>query len=553
MEKETARQKIKKLKEKIQFHDRLYYNLDQPQITDFEYDQLIKKLIDLETEYPDLKSPDSPTQKVPGQALSHFEKKAHSQAMLSLQNSYSLEELKSFYERLSKSLQTKNLVLFMEPKLDGMAVELIYENGNFKTALSRGDGEIGEDITATVKTIKSIPLKMKSFDKLPSVLEFRGEILIFKKDFKRINEEQELQKQAVFSNPRNLAAGSVRQLDPRETAKRPLRCFIHSPGGIVDPSLKNQEDFIKQLSHWKLPAFKISSSKKLKPPFELCRMSTSFEDVADYYNQMRDIRSKLPFEIDGIVLKINSFSQQKELGAIARSPRWAMAGKFPSEQKVTFLEKIKLQVGRTGVITPVAVLRPVQLGGVTVRYASLHNFKEIKRKNIQESVNVLVHRAGDVIPEVIRVEEPDLKPLSSVAFLIIGFIVLFLGSSLAVDSSLNLVETFSLSEKFAGIFILSLSTSLPELASVLQASLKKESDIALGGIIGSNIFNTLFVLGTAGLFSSLSFLTLYTDYFFMIAVHLALFLCLMLFTKIPKSIFVGFIGFYLFYIGFILL
>ena len=457
MKKEKACQKIKQLKKKIQFHDRLYYNLDQPQITDFEYDQLLKELIDLETQYPEYLSQDSPSQKVPGEALSHFEKKPHTQAMLSLQNSYSIEELRAFYDRLLKSLQTEELTLFMEPKLDGMAVELIYEKGFFKTALSRGDGTIGEDITAPVKTIRSIPLKLENFPieksgelnlglqkergsgKLsedstlkykieqlndlsdptspqikkefsdekspdPAVIELRGEILIFKEDFKRINEEQELNKQSLFSNPRNLAAGSVRQLDPQVTAKRPLRCFIHSLGGVEIPFLKTQKDFIKTLHKWELPVFKISSSKKLKPPFELCRLSHSFEDIVNYYNQMKEIRPKLPFEIDGIVLKLNSLQEQKELGAIARSPRWAMAGKFPPEQKVTFLEKIKFQVGRTGVITPVAVLSPVQLGGVTVRHATLHNFKELERKNIQEGVSVLVHRAGDVIPEVIRAE-----------------------------------------------------------------------------------------------------------------------------------------------------
>ena len=412
MTKEKALKKIIKLKGEIQFHDQLYYHLDQPQITDFEYDQLLKELIGLETQYPELRAPDSPTQKTPGKALPHFKKKAHTEAMLSLQNSYSLEELKSFYERILKFFQVKQISLFMEPKLDGMAVELIYEEGFFKTALSRGDGKTGEDITAQVKTIRSIPLKLENFKTqnnelrdLP-LLEVRGEILIFKKDFKRINKEQEKLKEMTFSNPRNLAAGSVRQLDPQVTAQRPLRCFIHSLGGISIPSLQTQKDFIEKMNSWKLPAFKISSSKKLKAPFELCRLSHSFEDVASYYNQMKALRSELPFEIDGVVLKLNSLAGQKELGAVARGPRWAMAGKFPPEQKLTFLEKINFQVGRTGVITPVAVLSPIELGGVVLRHATLHNFKELERKNIQEGVAVLVHRAGDVIPEVIKIVEP---------------------------------------------------------------------------------------------------------------------------------------------------
>ena len=453
MEKKVAYKKITELKKDIAFHDRLYYNLDRPQITDFEYDALLQKLQNLESQFPDLKSLDSPTQKVPGEVLAHFKKKAHTQAMLSLQNSYSVEELRSFCERLLKALNTKELTFFMEPKLDGMAVELIYENGFFKTALSRGDGRVGEDISSTVKTIRSIPLKLQNFNSLQnkeeqdgqktafkslyqekSFLEIRGEILIFKEDFKKINEEQELKKEATFSNPRNLAAGSVRQLDPTITAKRPLRCFIHSPGGIEIPSVKSQEDFIKKLHHWNLPAFKVSPdwssdkspsdshSKKtsffeqknkkealqLQAPFGLCAVASSFQDLVNYYTQMQSLRPKLPFEIDGIVLKLNSFSQQKKLGSIARSPRWAMAAKFKPEQAVTFLKKVKFQVGRTGVITPVALLTPVQVGGVTISQASLHNFKDLERKKIQEGVHVLIHRAGDVIPEVIKViEEPS--------------------------------------------------------------------------------------------------------------------------------------------------
>ena len=453
MENKVAQEKITKLKKDIAFHDRLYYNLDRPQITDFEYDALLQKLQDLESQFPDLKSLDSPTQKVPGDVLAHFKKKTHTQAMLSLQNSYSVEELRRFCERLLKSLNPEEFTFFMEPKLDGMAVELIYEDGFFKTALSRGDGRVGEDISSTVKTIRSIPLKLQNFKSLQnneekngqktafktlyqekSLLEVRGEILIFKEDFKKINEEQELKKEATFSNPRNLAAGSVRQLDPTVTAKRPLRCFIHSPGGIEIPSVKSQEDFIKKLHHWNLPAFKVSPdwssnknpsdshSKKtsffeqrnkkealqLQPPFGLCAVASSFQDVVNYYNQMQSLRPKLPFEIDGIVLKLNSFSQQKKLGSIARSPRWAMAAKFKPEQAVTFLKKVKFQVGRTGVITPVALLTPVQVGGVTISQASLHNFKDLERKKIQEGVHVLIHRAGDVIPEVIKViEEPS--------------------------------------------------------------------------------------------------------------------------------------------------
>jgi len=432
MTKKQASQKLAELRQKIQHHNKWYYDLDQPQITDFEYDKLFKKLIDLESKYPELKSLDSPSQKVPGKALPHFTKKAHTQAMLSLENSYSVQDLRAFCERLVKSLETEKLSFFMEPKLDGMAVELIYEEGFFKTALSRGDGEIGEDITAQVKTIKSLPLKLQNGQ--TQNLEVRGEILIFKEDFKRINEEQEKAKEKTFSNPRNLAAGSVRQLDPKITAQRPLRLFIHSPGGLEIPSVESQADFIKKLHEWGFPAFSppsLSPNLKhnavtsffeegaddpqvLKPPFGLLTMAHSFQDIVSYYNRMQEIKSQLPFEIDGIVLKLNSFLEQGKLGNIARSPRWAMAGKFRPEQKITQLEKVKLQVGRTGVITPVALLKPVSVGGVTLRQASLHNFKELERKNIQEGVAVLVHRAGDVIPEVIKVVDkpsPAIKKL----------------------------------------------------------------------------------------------------------------------------------------------
>ena len=412
--------RIQELRAEICRHDQLYYNLDRVQITDLEYDRLFKELLELEEKHPKFKSLDSPTQKIPGEALSHFQKKAHSQPMLSLQNSYSLEEIKNFYQRLLKSLKTEKLSFFMEPKLDGMAVELIYENGFLKTALSRGDGFVGEDITASVKTIRSVPLSLavskiigeaqSRFDFPSPILELRGEILIFKEDFKRINEEQELAKQPFFANPRNLASGSIRQLDPKITAKRPLRCFIHSLGGIEIPGIKTQEDFIQKMQKLKLPAFRLCHSKKLQPPLDLCRVSHCFEDVVDYYRQMEKLRKDLPYEIDGIVLKLNNWDQQKELGSIARSPRWAMAGKFTPEQKTTVLKKIKLQLGRTGVITPVAVLKPVQIGGVTVRHASLHNFKELERKDLREGDSVLVHRAGDVIPEVIKAQ--DRKKLS---------------------------------------------------------------------------------------------------------------------------------------------
>ncbi|MCY4321168.1 MAG: NAD-dependent DNA ligase LigA [Bdellovibrionaceae bacterium] len=396
--KKNILKKIQKLKDKIKFHDNLYYNLDQAQITDFEYDKLFQKLQELEKQYPEFKTKDSPSQKIPGKALSKFKKHTRLVPMLSLQNSYSKLDIEKFYQKTLKLLKTENLTFFLEPKLDGMAVELIYEKGFLTRALSRGDGYTGEDITIAMKTLKALPIYIG--DKAPSFLEIRGEVLILKKDFERINKEQELAGLVPFASPRNLAAGSLRQLDPKITASRPLYCFIHSPGGRALKSLKTQKAFIEKMHSFSLPAFKISSAKKLKPSMELCCLVKNVKDIINYYEQMQTIRSKLDFEIDGVVIKVNDFEKQKSLGVISRSPRWAIAGKFTPEQGITQIEKIKLQVGRTGVITPVAVLKPLTLAGVQIRHASLHNFKELARKDIREGDFVRVHRAGDVIPEI---------------------------------------------------------------------------------------------------------------------------------------------------------
>ena len=476
--------KIKSLRERIRRHDHLYYNLDRPEITDREYDQLFQELKDMEKLHPDLKTQDSPTQKMPGQALDKFAKHPHSTLMLSLQNSYSKEEITAFYRRALASLNQsfekehskepkrqnapadqkkdkgrrrkdphsrtatadkkqspekdrskeplQSLVCFVEPKLDGTAIELIYENGILSRALTRGDGQMGEDISENVKTIKGIPLSLplpdldSRFQALkakkqgsakkgkPSVLEFRGEILISKQDFKKINLEREEAKLPVFANPRNLSAGSLRQLDPKVTALRPLFCVIHSPGQMRDPHIKTQEGFIKSLQALRLPSFpplpknlrglweKAGATQNASSPL-LCRVTRSLQEILDYYDQLRELRPKLPFEIDGMVVKINHFDQQEKLGQTARRPRYALAGKFPPEEKITKIEDIRLQVGRTGVVTPVAVLKPVSLGGVQIRQASLHNFKDMARKDIRKGDFVLIHRAGDVIPEVIKV------------------------------------------------------------------------------------------------------------------------------------------------------
>ena len=473
--KKSPFQQIQDLKQKIRHHDNLYYNLDRPQITDYEYDQLFKRLMELEHRHPELKTKDSPTLKMPGQALDKFEKSNHSLTMLSLQNSYSKEEITAFYNRTLKLLnqesdlehkagshianqennlerkaspQAENAAFFMEPKLDGVAVELIYKKGLLSQALTRGDGKTGEDITENIKTLRALPLSLISGKEEPSArkafperFEARGEIVIFKKDFEKINQEQELAGLPRFANPRNLAAGSLRQLDPAITAKRPLYYFVHSPGLITEgfihlkerlslkeqtgseiknkgevafrsPSLtepaewneiKTQAEFMRCAQSLGLPAMRLCRGKKLKAPLELCRLARSAQDILDYYDEMREIRRILPFEIDGIVIKINNFEQQKQLGAIARSPRWALAGKFPPLEGQTRILDIRLQVGRTGVITPVAILEAVSLGGAVIRQASLHNFQDLEKKDVRIGDFVVVHRAGDVIPEVIKV------------------------------------------------------------------------------------------------------------------------------------------------------
>ena len=400
---QTILKKILQIKKQIQHHDNLYYNLDKPEISDYEYDLLYKKLEKLESEYPDLKTEDSPTQKVPGKALDKFEKKAHSQMMLSLQNSYSKEDLSEFHKRIIKwlKLDTQKVECFMEPKFDGVAVELIYEKGLLTTALSRGDGKVGENITQNIKTIRGLPLKLKMKNP-PKLLEIRGEVLILKKDFESINKKQEEIGEPSFANPRNLAAGTLRQLDPILAAKRPLRFYAHSLGSFSeDFKIKSQSEFMKSVEKSSVPCLKITNSK-LKKPFNLCKVSSSLNDLLKYYDEIDKLRHSLPFEIDGIVIKINSFEYQKQLGKIARSPRWAVAGKFAPEETETQVEDIILQVGRTGVVTPVAVMKPANIGGVTIRNASLHNFQELARKDVRKGDFVVVHRAGDVIPEIIK-------------------------------------------------------------------------------------------------------------------------------------------------------
>lgn len=434
----TARNKAEKriatLKAEIGQHDYDYYVLDRPTISDRDYDRLFQELLDLEQAFPDLLTPDSPSQRVGGAALDAFDKVPHRTAMLSLSNSYSPDDIAAFDERVRKVLERKGEVdYFCEPKFDGLAIELIYEDGTLVGALTRGDGAVGENVITNVRTIRSIPQKLALKDP-PKLLEVRGEILMFKKDFAALNETQQEQGVVPFANPRNAAAGSLRQLDPRITASRPLRLFAYAPGVIEGVTFKSQQEFEAALEESRLPtvgiappdesfeAFEKRTETELKsflqgkgPRPALARVCTGADQAIRYYHFIEKIRKQLPFDIDGIVVKVDSFRLQLELGFVARSPRWATAAKFQPEQAETVIREIAIQVGRTGALTPVAVMEPVKVGGVTITNATLHNQDEIDRKDVRVGDTVVVQRAGDVIPEVVRVVT-EKRPKTSVAF-----------------------------------------------------------------------------------------------------------------------------------------
>lgn len=404
------RQRLTKLKELIREHDYNYYVLDRPVIGDYEYDQLFAELQELEAKHPDWVTPDSPTQRVGGQALDEFEKVAHRKPMLSLSNSYSAEEIREFDQRVKKFLESdKEVSYFCELKFDGLALELIYENGHLVGALTRGDGTTGENVLSNVRTIRSVPLNLQG--KAPPLLEVRGEVLMFKKDFAQLNENQQENGEMTFANPRNAAAGSIRQLDPRITSQRPLRIFCYAPGVLQGVSVSSQSDWLDHLHKLGLPALhyerwrtvreKIAKSFSAATP--LAAVCEGADEATEYYETILQLRHELPFDIDGIVIKVNSFSLQDALGTVARSPRWATAAKFPPEQATTLVENIVVQVGRTGALTPVAVMNPVRVGGVTIINATLHNQSEIERKDIRIGDTVVIQRAGDVIPEIVEV------------------------------------------------------------------------------------------------------------------------------------------------------
>ena len=384
MDKAQAKKKIDNLRKDVQHHEYLYYVLDNPKITDAEYDKLFRELKKLEEQYPDLVTPDSPTQRVGGTPLKSFKSYTHSAALLSLDNAMDEEELLDFDRRVREGLGKDKIEYVAELKMDGLAVALHYKKGKFVVGATRGDGSQGEDITQNLKTIKSIPLSLpESVD-----LEVRGEVYLPYDQFIKINEERRENSEAVFANPRNAAAGSLRQLDPKITAQRPLDIFLYY-GNV---SGQNKHDDVLQ--------YLAKLGFKINPNIKLCQ---GIADVQKYIKNWAAKRAKLSYEIDGIVVKVNNLADQKKLGATGHHPRWAIAFKYPPMQAESIIEGIDVQVGRTGAITPVARLKPVKLAGVTVSNATLHNEDEIKRKDIKIKDHVKVQRAGEVIPQVVEV------------------------------------------------------------------------------------------------------------------------------------------------------
>lgn len=400
-------QEIEDLRNRIRYHDHRYYVLDSPEISDAEYDRLFKRLEELEKENPALITPDSPSQRVGGTALARFGQIPHAMPMLSLSNVFEESELYEFDVRVKRGLGRNQDILYtVEPKLDGIAVELVYENGILISGATRGDGIVGEEITANVRTIKAIPLRLRTEGPLASstLLDVRGEIFMNRSDFDELNRSRDEAGLQAFANPRNAAAGSVRQLDPRITAKRPLKFAAHGVGRIDGPVPESHYELLQALHLVGLPA-----------NLDNAMLCSDIEAAIGHYLYLMNIREKLPYEIDGAVVKVNSLIDQAALGIKTRSPRWAVAFKFVPLQATTRILRIDVGVGRTGTLTPVAIMEPVNVGGVRVSRATLHNQDEIDRKDIREGDTVIIQRAGDVIPEVVSVVA-EKRPHESVPY-----------------------------------------------------------------------------------------------------------------------------------------
>ena len=404
------KERVIELHKLINFHSYNYHSLDSPSIEDHEYDALFNELLNLEAEYPRYKYSYSPSQRVGSEPLEGFVKVEHLAPMLSLDNAFNFDDMHDFNKRILDRLTGKKVISFScEPKLDGIAVNLLYKNGYIEKATTRGDGKVGEDITHNIKTINSIPLSLMNDDsELPNLIEIRGEVFIEKDDFDSNNKKAEKLGQKTFANPRNAAAGSLRQLDPSVTASRPLKFFAHGVGFIDKGNFElpeSQSDTLSLYKAWGLPTNPLSD------------VVSNIKECEDYFEKVSNQRQKLPYEIDGVVFKVNDLKDQITLGQVSRAPRWAIARKFPAEVGTTLVKKISFQVGRVGSITPVAEFEPVNIGGVIVSHASIHNFDEIERLDVREGDTVKVKRAGDVIPQIISVEldkrPNDSKKISS--------------------------------------------------------------------------------------------------------------------------------------------
>jgi DNA ligase (NAD+) len=392
---ETIRKRVEKLREEIEYHNYRYYVLDQPEISDAQYDRLMRELENLEEQYPELRTPNSPTQRVGAPPLEAFEIVRHTIPMLSLSNAFDESETKDFDKRVKKFLGTSEDVVYVtEPKLDGLAVELVYERGQFTVGSTRGDGINGENITQNLRTIKTIPLQLiRKEIPTPGRLEVRGEVIIQLNRFRELNRKREEMDEPLFANPRNAAAGSVRQLDSKITAERPLEIYCYGLGEVTGRTFKTQWEILQTFPKWGL---------RTNPHIRRCK---NIDEVFEYYHEMSERRENLPYEIDGIVIKVDRLDLQARLGEISRSPRWALAFKFQPKQETTKILDIIVQVGRTGALTPVAVMEPVKVGGVEISRATLHNQDEIDKKDVRVGDTVIIQRAGDVIPKVVQVIE----------------------------------------------------------------------------------------------------------------------------------------------------
>lgn len=402
--KKNAPKIIRQLVKEIEEHNDCYYNLDQPTISDKEYDDLLKQLIELESEYPEFRDAKSPTQRVGTKLPQAAETILHRAKMYSLDNTYSIEELKKWHQRVLKGLEGQKVEYVVELKIDGVSAALTYEKGHLVVGATRGDGTRGENVTHTLKTVRSIPLMFKKVknNSVPELLDVRAEIFMWSRDFAALNKYRLEQGAAVFANARNATSGSVKLLDSRITAKRNLDCFIHSFGAMEGGEpFSTHWEFLSNLKAW---GFHVNDHS------QLC---DTFDEVVDFCLINQEDRDSLGYDVDGVVIKVNSLKQQRKLGATLKSPRWAVAYKFPAYQATTTVQEIVVQVGRTGVLTPVANLMPVQCAGVTISRATLHNFDEVKRLGVQEGDRVLLERAGDVIPKIVKVVERKKKRKSN--------------------------------------------------------------------------------------------------------------------------------------------